>query len=267
MNWKALIASVVLLAPVLTAHAIGPMTFREIAMLVRNGEEPQFILQDTARRKLLQRLTAAEEAELLSSGATPTLVNALRSPTVIATPEAVAAYNAQMQLQQMRQINSQNEERQARQAATPVPAAAVLDEVQKGEKPFDLKFTAIDGSEVNTAAMRGKVVLVDFWATWCGPCMMEAPNVVAAYQKYHDKGFEIIGISLDKDKAAVLKVTQANGMVWPQFFDGLGWKNAISTYFGIKSIPAMWLVNKQGILVSKDARPHLEADIEKLLAE
>src|SRR6204780_1062417 len=71
-------------------------------------------------------------------------------------------------------------------------------------KPLDLKYTAVDGTKVDLATMRGKVVLVDFWATWCPPCRGEVPNVVAAYKKYHDKGFNIVGISLDQDKSALL---------------------------------------------------------------
>src|SRR5471030_1254825 len=68
------------------------------------------------------------------------------------------------------------------------------------DKPLDLKFTAVDGKKVDLADMRGKVVLIDFWATWCPPCRAEVPDVVATYKKYHDQGFEVVGISLDQDK-------------------------------------------------------------------
>jgi thiol-disulfide isomerase/thioredoxin len=174
----------------------------------------------------------------------------------------------------------------AKKLTDPAKAHALLEELSKSgneevadsakselrleqikSKPLDLKFKAVDGSEVDIAKLKGKVVLVDFWATWCGPCMMEVPHVVEAYKKLHDKGFEIIGISLDQNKEAMLEVTKAKGMVWPQYFDGKGWKNEISSKFGIESIPAMWLVNKKGILVNTDAREDLEASIEKLLAE
>ena len=132
-------------------------------------------------------------------------------------------------------------------------------------KPFDLKFTSVDGKAVDIAKMRGKVVLVDFWATWCPPCRGEVPNVVAAYKKYHDKGFEIIGISLDQDKSALLSFTKEHDMTWPQYFDGNGWENKISSGFGINSIPAMWLVGKDGKVITADARGDLAGNVEKAL--
>jgi thiol-disulfide isomerase/thioredoxin len=134
-------------------------------------------------------------------------------------------------------------------------------------QPLDIKFQSIDGKAVDLSAMKGKVVLVDFWATWCGPCVGEIPHVKAAYEKLHSKGFEIVGISLDSDKGRLEAFVKEKGMTWPQFFDGKGWKNEISTKFGIHSIPAMWLVDKKGKLVDKNGRQDLAAKVEKLLAE
>jgi thiol-disulfide isomerase/thioredoxin len=132
--------------------------------------------------------------------------------------------------------------------------------------PFDLKYTATDGTQVDLAQMRGKVVLVDFWATWCGPCRGEVPNVVAAYQQYHARGFEVIGISLDEDRSALDTFTTQNGMTWPQYFDGKGWSNDIASANGVRSIPAMWLFGKDGRLITKNAREDLDGDIERALA-
>ena len=87
-------------------------------------------------------------------------------------------------------------------------AFVIADVQQQPTKPLDLKYTAVDGSAVDLSKMRGKVVLVDFWATWCPPCRGEVPNVVAAYTKYHDQGFEIVGVSLDKDKERLLAFTK-----------------------------------------------------------
>lgn len=135
-------------------------------------------------------------------------------------------------------------------------------------KPVDLKFTATDGKEIDLAQMRGKVVLVDFWASWCGPCIAEMPNVVSAYKKFHEKGFEILGISLDQDKAAMEGALKKHEMTWAQYFDGEGWKNKISTSFGITSIPATWLIDKKGMLRETELRGEaLAKGVEKLLAE
>lgn len=126
----------------------------------------------------------------------------------------------------------------------------------------------LEGKPLSIAKYKGKVVLVDFWATWCGPCVAELPNVLKAYQKYHDKGFEIIGISLDEDRDALTSFIKKKEMPWKQYFDGKGWQNKLARQYGVNSIPATYLLDGEGKLVKRDLRGEaLAEELEKLLAK
>jgi thiol-disulfide isomerase/thioredoxin len=146
-------------------------------------------------------------------------------------------------------------------------AAGELRKLDFVGKPVDLRFTAVDGREVDVSKMKGKVVLIDFWATWCMPCVGEIPHVKEAYDKNHAKGFEIVGVSLDQEKGSLTEFVSGHNMAWPQYFDGEGWDNKLAGQFGITSIPAMWLIDKKGNLRDLHARSDLSGKVEKLLAE
>jgi len=124
------------------------------------------------------------------------------------------------------------------------------------------------GKPLSVANYKGKVVLVDFWATWCGPCVGELPNVLKTYEKYQAKGFEIIGISLDDSKDALDKFIKDKGVSWVQFFDGKGWGNKLAAQYGVNSIPATYLLDGQGKILAKNLRGEaLEAEVAKQLSK
>jgi thiol-disulfide isomerase/thioredoxin len=115
--------------------------------------------------------------------------------------------------------------------------------------PLDLKFTAVDGREVDLAKLKGKVVLIDFWATWCAPCRAISPDLVEIYKKYHSQDLEIIGVSVDSDKQALLDFVKEEGEPWPVYFDGKGVDNVLANRFDIEQFPTLWLLDKKGNVV------------------
>jgi thiol-disulfide isomerase/thioredoxin len=117
---------------------------------------------------------------------------------------------------------------------------------------FDEKDTA--GKPLSAANYKGKVVLIDFWATWCPPCRMELPNILAIYNKYHDQGFEVIGISLDADRQQLDKFLKDQKMPWPQYNDGKFWDTKLVLKYGVSQLPTTYLLDGKGIIIAKDLR-------------
>jgi thiol-disulfide isomerase/thioredoxin len=155
----------------------------------------------------------------------------------------------------------------------PPGAKTLANHLLKGTKPYqvgmplDIRFTALDGREVDLTKLKSKVVLVEFWSMTCGPCIAEMPTVKAAYQNLHDQGFEVVAISLDDEESALRRFIKEKELPWPQHFDGKGWENQFAVRYGIFSIPTMWLVDKRGNLRDTDVRFDLERRVTALLGE
>jgi peroxiredoxin len=137
-----------------------------------------------------------------------------------------------------------------------------------GAEPIKFEVTSITGEKLSPQMYKGRVLLLDFWATWCGPCLQEMPNVIDVYKKYKKDGFEIVGISLDRNRSALDRYLEKNDIKWPQYYDGKFWNNEVSTLYGVKAIPATFLIDKKGKIRYKTLRGRqLEVAVKELLAE
>jgi len=147
-------------------------------------------------------------------------------------------------------------------------AKKVKSALVKGAKFPDFDEKDVAGKPLSIASYKGKVVLLDFWATWCPPCRAELPSVIKTYEKHHPNGFEIIGISLDKEESKLTSFTKDKGMTWQQFYDGKGWGNKLAVKYGVQSIPATYLLDSEGKILAQDLRGEdLEQAVAKALAK
>lgn len=129
------------------------------------------------------------------------------------------------------------------------PAAAP----EVGKPAPDIALTAPDGQVIKLSSLRGQVVLIDFWASWCGPCRKENPYTVEIYNEYKAKGFTIYSVSLDQNKVSWVKAIQKDGLQWENHVSDLrGWRSQAAADYGVEAIPATFLIDRNGTIIAKD---------------
>jgi len=250
-----------------TVHAKTGASYdarRDVALLVAQGEEkidesiPLF-------ESLLRDLAADEKMKDRRIYTLYLFANALKDDERLDAARA----RAQEILDLLEDDESEESIQIAAAARRTLKEIDVAANLKTGSPPLAFEAKGLDGEALSPAGFQGKVLLLDFWATWCGPCRRELPSLKTTYADLHEKGFEILGISLDnEDRDAFVDFLEKEKMTWPQVYDGKGWQAEVAQAYAVSSIPATFLVDRKGILRYRDLRgDDLRKRVEELLAE
>lgn len=170
-----------------------------------------------------------------------------------------------LELQRMMQAQQPQQPQQPTSNANPNQPTT---NIEVGMQAPDFSQPTPDGDELRLSDLRGQYVLVDFWASWCRPCRLENPNVVRIYNQYKDKGFEILGVSLDRNREAWLKAIEQDNLGWKHVSDLGFWQNAVAQAYGVSAIPYTVLVDPEGNIVATELRGgSLEAKLAEVLGD
>ncbi|MRT94545.1 TlpA disulfide reductase family protein [Ancylomarina sp. 16SWW S1-10-2] len=190
------------------------------------------------------------------------------STSVAASVIAYRSLLSQAEVSEMEAIyNAFSEDVKAARSSVVIKSRLdILKSVAVGQPAPDFTLNTPEGTPLSLSSLKGKVVVIDFWASWCGPCRRANPHMVEMYNELSSKGVEFLGVSLDNDEAKWLKAIEDDGLIWKHVSDLKGWDSAAAKLYGVNSIPATVLIDKDGIIVAqKISGDKLKAEIEKLL--
>ena len=144
----------------------------------------------------------------------------------------------------------------------------LFSQMRPGQNAAELSLPDMNGKMISLSELKGKIVLIDFWASWCGPCRHNNPRLLKLYQKYHEKGFEIYGVSLDDETRNWKKAVQHDRLTWIQVIDDKGWEAPSAALYGVEMIPSSFLIDRQGVIRTINAEgPELENSLKDLLKD
>ena len=129
-----------------------------------------------------------------------------------------------------------------------------LESLNIGQKAPDFKYQTIDGDEISLSSLEGQFVILEFWATWCGPCIPEIPHLKSLYKSYKNDDFTVVGISLDREKESLLNFIKEREIEWPQIYVEDGWEGKLARSYNVSGIPKMYLLDPEGIIIGRDLR-------------